>query len=86
MGTLVHGDMTSRDMTSLGRSYSIRRPLKPRASVSAAADSQSPGWGTAGPILLFLAGLMLMRLGAAEVMATAPITPQTIEAGTLAGD
>lgn len=81
MATLVHADMTS-----LGRMPRIRRTTKQRASIDAPVRTSGAGWGTAGPVLLFLAGLMLMRLGAAEVMAHAPTTLQTIETGTLAGD
>ena len=51
---------------------SLKLPLRPRRlrlvqSKAQQEASPEPSWRTAAPILLFLVGLALMRLGAAEI-------------------
>ncbi|HVI51643.1 MAG TPA: hypothetical protein VM661_10565 [Candidatus Sulfotelmatobacter sp.] len=49
--------------------------MRPAEAVSWVTDSRGPSWAIAAPVLLFLAGLMLMRLGAAEVLGNLSQSP-----------
>lgn len=76
----------SRPRTAL-RTHRLRfKPACPPLAEDA-ADTDGPSWGQAAPILLFLAGMILMRLGAAEITGdTTPPPADRPQLARLAGD